>query len=519
MYFINKGEEKMAELISFDEFREFWETEPIVVIDSCSLLDLYRYAPNASKNILKNFKGIQSNIWLPAQVLEEYFENKDHVINDAHKKFENVSEEVQRIVKDVEKKVTSKFHRYGKFKYPNINMFRNDLEEIISSLNEKAKSFKGIVATEIQENKEALLEDEVNSFIQTLEEFNQIGVPFPLPKRIELFREGEFRYSHLIPPGYKDIVKDSKDPTKTKKFGDLIIWKEILDKSTETQESFIFITDDEKEDWWDLKVHNTHLGERKEILGPRKELISEFESVSKIGKGGFLMLTLPEFNRHISKENEVSLKELFLNDVELNPEEVVKKIVDLKEWPLILDESGELTYSFIHDGELQDLTGEILTDVEITDFLDPEFDNLYVDYDGDEVIIEGSFSCGVIVNIETALSSEYHEWIEAKLLLTGNITIEFNLEYDEENDTIERIDETLAVSGITINNYEDLSTDNDYSDIACISCGIRPGNYFTNEGDCVCGHCIDNFDVCPGCGKLFEYGTLGGYKCGKCNDD
>lgn len=509
----------MTDLVTFEKFKEFWEIEPIVVIDSCSLLDLYRYAPNASKNILENLKKIQDNIWLPAHVLEEYFENKASVISEAHKKFENVSKEVQRIVKDVEKDITSKFYRYGKFKYPNISTFRNELEEIISSLDEKAKSFKEIVTTEIQENKTVLQEDEVNSFIQTLEGLNQIGVSFSLPKKIEIYREGEFRYSHLIPPGYKDIDKDSKDPTKTEKFGDLIIWKELLDKSTEIQKPFIFITDDEKEDWWELKVHNTHLGERKEILGPRKELVSEFNAVSKIGKDGFIMLTLPEFNKHISKVNEVNLKEVFLNDIELNPEEVVREIVDSKEWQLILDDSGELTSSFIHDGELQDLTGEILTDVEITDFLNPEFDDLYVDYDEDEVIIEGSFSCEVIVNIKTALSSEYHEWIESKLLLTGNITIEFNLKYDEEKDAIERLDDTVAVSGITINNYEDLSIENDYSDIACISCGVRPGDHFTNEGDPVCRHCVDKFDVCSGCGKLFEPGTLGGYKCDNCDDD
>lgn len=516
--FINKGEEELADLVLFDEFKEFWETEPIVVIDSCSLLDLYRYAPKASKNILKNLKGIQNSIWLPSQVLEEYLENKGLVINEAHKKFENVSKEVQRIIKEAERNITSKFHRYGKFKYPNINTFRNELEESISSLNEKAKSFKGIVATEIQENKESLHEDEVNSFIQTLQKLDQIGDPFSFPRKIEIFREGEFRYRHLIPPGYKDNVKDSKDPTNTKKFGDLIIWKEILDKSSEIQRTFIFITDDEKEDWWNLTIKNTHLGEKKEILGPRKELVSEFEGISKIGQSGFLMLTLPEFNRHILKVNEVNLKEVFLNDVELDPEEVVKEIVDYKEWQLILDESGNLTYSFIHDGELQELTGEILADVEITDFLVPEFEDLYVDYDEDEVIIEGSFSCEVIVNIKTALSSEYHEWIEAKVLLTGNITLEFNLEYDEENDTVERVNDTVNVSGITINNYEDLSAENDYSDIACISCGIRPGNYFTNEGDNVCTHCIDNFDVCTGCGKLFGLGTLGGYKCDECED-
>lgn len=515
---MDNWEEKMADLISFEEFKELWEREPIVVIDSCSLLDLYRYAPHAAKKILENLKEIQHNIWIPGQVLEEYSENKETVIKEAHKKYENVSTEVQEIVKKAENTITSKFNRYGKFKYPQISTFRGELEEITAALREKAKGFKDIVATEIQENKDVLKEDEVNSFIQALKKENQTGVPFSLPKKIEIYREGEFRYCHLIPPGYEDIGKDSKDPTKTKKYGDLIIWKELLKKSTEDESPFIFITDDEKEDWWDLKRHNTHLGSRDELVGPRAELVSEFNDISKVGEGGFLMLTLPEFNRHISTINEVNLKEVYLNDIELDPEDVVRDIIDSNEWHSILDKSGELTASFVHDGELQELTGEILTDVEIVEFSKPEFDDLYVDYNEDEVIIEGRFSCVVSVDIETALSREYNECINAKLLLAGNITVEFDLDYAEEENAIERRNEKVSVSGIEINNYESQSNEDDYSLNACISCEVRPGEYYTNEGEPVCGKCVSNFDICAGCGNLFEAGTLGGSKCSNCDD-
>ena len=508
----------MADFISFEEFKAFWEKDPIVVIDSCSLLDLYRYAPHVGKKILENFEEIQGNIWLPSQVLEEYYENKSIVIKEAHKKYENVSLDIQEAVKKTEKTITSKFNRYGKFKYPQINAFRNELDELTSSLKKKAKKFKEEVAAEIIENKAVLKDDEVNLFIQILKESHQIGIEFTLPKKIEIYREGELRYKHLIPPGYKDSVKDEKDPTKTKKYGDLIIWKELLKKASEVDKPFIFITDDEKEDWWDLKKQNSHLGYTEELIGPRAELVSEFIDVSKIGENGFLMLPLPEFNKHISTINEVNLKEVYLNDIELDPEDVVREIIDSKNWGKILDDSGELTASFIHDGELQGLTGEILTDVEITEILNPEFDDLYVDYNDNEVIIEGSFSCGLVVNIETALSREYSGSIEAKLLITGNITIEFNVNYDWEDNSIGRCNDLVSVSNIEINKYKNLSENVDYSVIACIRCEVRPGDYFTNEGEYVCEKCMRNFDVCSSCGLLFEAGTLGGYKCFNCDD-
>jgi hypothetical protein len=350
----------MSNLISFEEFKELWEADPIIIIDSCSLLDLYRYAPNASKKILENLKSIQENIWLPSHVLHEFLENKENVISKEFKKYENASSEVNKAIRKAESTIATKFNRYGKFKYPQINEFRKDLEELTSSLKEKAKGFKDAVATEIEENKAILRSDEVHSFTQTLNESNQIGLSFTLPEKIEIYREGELRYSHLIPPGYEDEDKDKEDPTKTKKYGDLIIWKELLRKASQVDKPFILITDDEKEDWWNLKKHNSHLGSRSELLGPRSELISEFDARSVGEENKFLMLTLPDLNKYISLINEVNSKEVYLDYLELNPEEEVWDIVDKRNWSNILNESDQMVTSLIHDGELQDLLGEVL---------------------------------------------------------------------------------------------------------------------------------------------------------------
>lgn len=508
----------MSDLISFEEFKEFWEREPIVIIDSCSLLDLYRYAPNAAEKIIGNLKKIQNNIWLPYHVFEEYSKNKETVISEAYKKFENVSTEVLGAIRTAENKMISKFNRYGKFKYPKINNFRDELEAITSQLKEKARSFREIVASEIRENNNVLREDEVNSFIESLQESNQIGNSLSLPEKIEIYREGKLRYSHLVPPGYKDIDKDKSDPTKTQKYGDLIIWKELLKKATENESPFIFVTDDEKEDWWDIKSYSHH-SVKGELLGPRQELLSEFNALSKIGEDGFLMLTLPEFNKHISMVNEeVSLKEVYLNSLELAPEDVLKEILENKEWHMILDGSGDLTHSFIHDGELQEVTGEIITDVEMHDVRNPEFGELFVDHNEDEVIIDGRFSCVVIVDIETALSSEYRETIETELLLTGNITIEFNLDFDEEEDVIERCNEKVFVSRIEIESIKYVSYDDDYQSANCINCIVRPGVYSTYRNEPVCAECVGYFDKCLGCGELFEKGILAGSKCFRCDD-
>ncbi|HDX9614787.1 TPA: DUF4935 domain-containing protein [Bacillus toyonensis] len=506
----------MADLIKFDSFKEFWERDPIVVIDSCSLLDLYRYAPKPAKRILDNLKQIEDYIWLPSHVLEEYTRNKKTVIAAANKKYENVTGDILEILKKTERSISSKFNRYGKFNYKQVHTLRTQIEETMKNLKSNAEGFKEIVAAEIKENKEVLKEDEVYGFIQFLKDIERIGKPLSLPKKIEIYSEGEIRYNHLIPPGYRDLGKDKDDKTKTEKFGDLIIWKELLQKAKEVNQPFIFITDDEKEDWWELNIQNSHLGEKVELVGPRPELLSEFNEVAKIGEDGFLMLTLPEFNKHISVINEVSRKEIYLSDLELDPEDTVIEIIESAEWGRILEEQANLTYEFIHGGVLQEMTGEILTDVDIDAIYEPKFDSLYVDYDEDNVVIEGSFSCVASINIETSLSREIHHKVDAKVVLSGNIIIEFKINYDEENNIVKRSSEEIYISNVEISKYEELSDEMDYSDIACIVCAKRPGVHFTNEGERVCTQCSNHFEPCTRCGNLFEEGSLGGSTCDNC---
>nr|WP_280158560.1 PIN-like domain-containing protein [Priestia megaterium]MDH3140458.1 PIN domain-containing protein [Priestia megaterium] len=295
----------MTNLILFDEFKDFLDNDPIIIIDSCSILDLYRYAPHTSKRILENLGTVSENIWIPAQVFEEYSMNKKSVVKRAHSKYKLVSTEVVDIIKKAETDISKKFIQYGKFKYPKIKKLKDELNVIIDQLKDKAQTFKDIVSEETKENQLTLSEDDVELFIQALKGSNQIGLPLSLPEKISIYQEGEFRYKHFIPPGYMDISKDKSDPTKLKKYGDLIIWKELLIKAKEENKPVIFITDDEKADWWELKIINQDLG-TQEVTGPRKELLSEFNAYS--GGKDFLMLTLPELNQHISVINHANQK-------------------------------------------------------------------------------------------------------------------------------------------------------------------------------------------------------------------
>jgi hypothetical protein len=85
-----------------------------------------------------------------------------------------------------------------------------------------------------------------------------------------MFKEGEKRFEQKIPPGYED-EKDKKD---NRKYGDYVLWRQLMNHAAQDKRDLIFVTDDNKADWW-LKDDD-----RKTSLAPRPELIQEFRDVT-----------------------------------------------------------------------------------------------------------------------------------------------------------------------------------------------------------------------------------------------
>lgn len=79
-------------------------------------------------------------------------------------------------------------------------------------------------------------------------------------------KELKKRQIHKIPPGYKDASKDDSG------IGDLLIWFTILEIGRSKSKDVIFVSGDEKPDWWDIRENQS--------IYPRYELIDEFRRKS-----------------------------------------------------------------------------------------------------------------------------------------------------------------------------------------------------------------------------------------------
>jgi hypothetical protein len=93
------------------------------------------------------------------------------------------------------------------------------------------------------------------------------GVVFdPTVTETAFLEDLDRRQLHKIPPGYKDAGKTDLG------VGDLLIWNTILEIGKTRVANIVFVSGDEKSDWW-------HQSENQALF-PRFELVDEFRRVS-----------------------------------------------------------------------------------------------------------------------------------------------------------------------------------------------------------------------------------------------
>jgi len=245
-----------------DDFSQLWE-KGLFVFDTNILLDLYRLPETAKKDLLTilSNKKINNRVWLPFQVVLEFTHNKLDAISDQKNKFNNVRTIISDSITEVNtvfSSLTSKLNELQLKKrhsvinpdtFINENLFKTSIE----TLDRFLKELDALDKKQPDVNDKDELKDKISKIFK-----NKIGSGFNKEELEEIFKEGELRYKDNIPPGYKDRTKEGfylhEDKRFIRKFGDLIVWKEIIKKvKDENLEYVILITGDTKEDWWQEK--------------------------------------------------------------------------------------------------------------------------------------------------------------------------------------------------------------------------------------------------------------------------
>lgn len=249
---------------SENEFEGLWK-KCLFIFDTSVLINLYEFSPDVRDEFLDILKANSDRIWIPHQVAKEFQWRRPSVIREQRAIHQQLKKEFleteKKFIENIEKSI-----RYHPF------IDKKRLEEEIK------KSFSNLVAylKKCEDNYPDLIKNDiVREKIDSLFD-GKVGPEFKESEIQGIYLEGAKRYAQKIPPGFAD--KDAKD--NFKRYGDLILWRQIIRHSISSKKPVIFVTNDQKNDWWFTHFFQEKPTE-KEILGPRPELIKEFFEETK----------------------------------------------------------------------------------------------------------------------------------------------------------------------------------------------------------------------------------------------
>ncbi len=234
------------------EFKNIWQNG-LFVFDANVLLDIYRYSDETADSLLKTFEKLENRIWIPYQAALEYHRNINTVIASEAKTYTEAIKGVSDLF--------SLFSKKRGHPFLSLKLYQ-DIQSVFDSLNSELKTKKKSMEDLLTENP---LKDRLANILS-----GKIGECFSEQKLTEIYQEGEKRFNSKIPPGYEDTKNKKGD----EKYGDLVVWLEIIEKAKSIDSPLIFVTSDSKSDWF--------LEEMGKKIGPRPELIAELKQNKNI---------------------------------------------------------------------------------------------------------------------------------------------------------------------------------------------------------------------------------------------
>jgi hypothetical protein len=253
-----------------DELKALWD-RAIIVPDTNIMLHLIRHSANVRAQLMAVFERKKEALWIPYQVGAEFQRRRLDVQQQALDAYDRLAEELKGSVNQAR----NKLNQYRA--HPVI-----EIERELAALDAYFSDFDKRMA---EARSKHPTEELASSFNRVTELFaGRVGAK-PSDDRLAAIRkEGEERYANKIPPGFEDAKKDTDAGDK---FGDLIIWKEMMEKAKTDKLPLIFVTDDGKSDWWYI-----HHGKK---VGPHPALVEEFLAGTS---QHFHIYELPQFLRY-----------------------------------------------------------------------------------------------------------------------------------------------------------------------------------------------------------------------------
>lgn len=229
------------------DYEKLWN-EAVFVFDTNVILDLLRLPADERETLIKILNELKetNTIWIPYQVGYEYHKHFRKIITENNINSEQAYNTIKTTITDLKESISN----YSKSVYPDIK-----IDNLLKELDNSIESITKIFNTNEKIDYEKTIEQ-----ISTI--FENIGENYSTEELNTKIEEAEKRFKEQIPPGYQD------DDKETNKYGDVLIWFQMMDYAKTNKKNIIFVSRDAKPDWYSKKD--------KQTIAPRFELLLEF---------------------------------------------------------------------------------------------------------------------------------------------------------------------------------------------------------------------------------------------------
>ena len=260
----------------------------IIILDTNVLLapfDTNEKSIADIKKIYLSFKK-KDKLFIPARVAREFANNRAVKISD-----------VFLSVRQIKEKLNSGFFTINKYPLLEKNSHYIKLKKVFDSVKDEIKESRKYLEA-LEADIQSWTWDDIVS--QSYKEIFTSEIIIELKKKEEdIIKDLQFRIDYKVAPGFKDSSKVDDG------VGDLVIWQTILEIAKDKNSDIIFVTNDQKNDWF---YKQDKIG-----LYPKYELFDEFRRYT-VGKS-FYIINFVKFlelsNAH--KTTIIDIKETIIN--------------------------------------------------------------------------------------------------------------------------------------------------------------------------------------------------------------
>lgn len=243
--------------------------EAVVAVDANVLLDLYRFRPQTSQDLLNVLERLGDRLVAPHQAVRECWRHRQRSQGSPRAATKAATEALAKASRSLRDALTIWAKAVG--------VDDEELSELVARLEDSLGSLRDDVQQTLEHADSHRSDDPILARLERLLE-GRVTPALEPDEWTACVAEARRRIEAEEPPGYLDAVKEDGESAEGG-VGDYLVWYQATRYAKGEDRALLIVTRDEKEDWW--------WRQQSDFIGPRPELSLEFHQLA--GRRLYLM--------------------------------------------------------------------------------------------------------------------------------------------------------------------------------------------------------------------------------------